>query len=186
MRKQIVKTRLALTLLELIAVLCILVALSGIAIPVCSDQLTVARQTATRSTLVEVQRAIQQYWHDTKLVPLDGVNSVATESQRFELVWLFRNPVTNDTQSQFNPNTRSGWNGPYLSSSTALLAGPNLIDAWNSLFEVQYVNPAQDVKDVRIVSAGPNGVVQIPANTASSLLGPSNIGDDLYVAMALR
>lgn len=180
------KTRLALTLLELIAVLCILIAISGIAIPVCSDQLTSARQTATRSNLIEIQRAMQQYWHDTKLIPLDGIQSVATETQRFEITWLFRNPVTNDTTVQFDPNTRSGWNGPYLSASTALGSDPDLIDAWNNTLQVQYVDPNQDIKDVRIVSAGPDGVLQIPSGTASSLLTSGSIGDDLYVAMSLR
>ena len=107
-----------------------------------------------------------QYWHDTKFVQLDGVTTVATELQRFNMAWLFTNPVTNTNTIQFDPNLRSGWNGPYLATSTldSTVGGPGLIDAWNHPLTVQYVNPGDDaIKDVRIVSAGPNGVVDIPA-----------------------
>ena len=180
------RTRLALTLVELITVLFILAALAGVVIPLCSEQVAQASQTATRATLVEVQQAVLRYWHDTKYVPLDGVNTVATEAQRFDLVWLFKNPVTDDTAVQYDPNTRRGWNGPYLLSPTAADGQRDLVDAWNNSLQVQYVNPAEDLKDVRIVSAGANGVVDIDPGTATSLLTSGSTGDDLYVAITLR
>lgn len=183
------KTRTAFTLIELIIVLSILVALSGLVLPLCSDNLSVATQTATRSTLVEAREAMLQYWHDTKFVALNGVTTVATEAQRFSLAWLFLNPVTNSTAVQFDPNSRSGWNGPYMAISTAdsaALGGPNLIDGWNQSLVVQYVSASSSLKDVRIVSAGPNGIIDIPLSTATSALTTSSIGDDLYVALMLR
>lgn len=182
------KTRNAFTLIELIVVLGILAALSGIVLPLCSENLSSASETATRSTLTEARNAMLQYWHDTKFVNLDGVTTVATEPQRFRISWLFANPVTNTTTVQFDPNLRTGWNGPYLATSTADITagGPNLVDAWNQTLSVQYVNPNDHLKDVRIVSAGRNGVVDIPAVTATSALTPSSIGDDLYVALMLR
>lgn len=182
------KSRNALTLIELIVVLSILAALSGVVLPLCSENLTTANETATRTTLTEARTAILQYWHDTKFVKLDGVTTVATEAQRFNLTWLFANPVTNTNAIQFDPNLRSGWNGPYLATATldSLAGGPGLIDAWNQPLTVQYVNPADAIKDVRIVSAGRNGTVEIPAGTATTALTMNSIGDDLYVALTLR
>jgi type II secretory pathway pseudopilin PulG len=173
------KTRNAFTLVELIVVLCILISLSGVVVPLCSENLSSANETVTRSTLAEARLAMLLYWHDTKFVELNGVTTVATESQRFDIAWLFANPVTNTNTVQFDPNLRTGWNGPYIASST-------LVDAWNRPLSVQYVNPNGSLKDVRIVSAGPNGVVDIPAGTATSSLTTGSIGDDLYVALTLR
>ena len=154
-----------------------------------SGNLTAAAETVTRSTLAETRKAMLQYWHDTKFIDLNGVTTVANESQRFNLVWLFVNPVTNNDTVQFDPNVRSGWNGPYMAISTAdsvAVGGPSLIDGWNQTLIVQYVNPNDSLKDVRIVSAGPNGAIEIPSNTATTALTTNSIGDDLYVALMLR
>jgi type II secretory pathway pseudopilin PulG len=180
------KARHALTLIELIVCLSILIALSGIVIPLCSEHLSSASQIVTRSTLADTAQAIERYWHDTKLVKLDGVSTVASEAQRFNINWLFKSPVSNLSDSEFDPNLRSGWNGPYVLTSTALTSGSDLIDAWNHSLVVQYVNPNDDLKDVRIVSAGPNGVVEIPSGTSTALLSVESIGDDIYVAIMLR
>jgi type II secretory pathway pseudopilin PulG len=182
-----VKARHALTLVELIVVLCVIAAISGIVIPVCSDQMASATRVTTLSTLSEVQQTLQSYWQDTKLIELDGLSTYSTEADRFEIKWLFKNPVTNDATNQFSPVTRIGWNGPYLLSSTDSGATPGLIDAWNSSLVVQYVNPASSgAKDVRVVSPGPNGVVEINPTASTSSLTAGSIGDDLYVALTLR
>ncbi len=74
-----------------------------------------------------------------------------------------------------------------VSTADAISAGgPNLVDGWNQTLVVQYVNPNASLKDVRIVSAGANGIVDIPAATATSALTNNSIGDDLYVALSLR
>ena len=183
------RTRTAFTLTELIIVLSILVALSGIVVPLCSENLAVAKETVTRSTLAQAREGMLQYWHDTKFIELNGLTTVASESQRFSLTWLFLNPVTNNTTVQFDPNSRSGWNGPYMSTATAdaiAVGGPNLVDGWNQSLLVQYVDPNAVLKDVRIVSPGPNGAIDIPSNTATSALTTNSIGDDVYVALMLR
>ncbi len=183
------KTRNAFTLIELIVVLSILIALGGILLPLCADNLSSAASTVTQATLAETRDAVLQYWHDTKHVTLDGITSLATESQRFDIAWLFANPVTGDATNQFDPNSQIGWRGPYVASSTAdaiANGGPNLVDGWNQLLTVQYVDPSSSLKDLRILSAGANGVIDIPANIATSDLTTSSIGDDLYVALSLR
>lgn len=181
----IVKARKALTLVELIIVLGVLVAISGIVVPLCSSQLSSAAQTATRATLAQVQLAMQDYWLDTKLIPLDGTTTYATEAQRFDIAWLFLSPVTNDQTAQFDAYLRRGWNGPYLLTST-VQGEFDLIDAWNNQLHVQNVTPSANIKDVRIVSSGPNGLLEIPSNTATSSLTSQDIGDDVYVALSLR
>ncbi len=93
-----------------------------------------------------------------------------------------------DRTISFDRNTLSGWNGPYLLSATtppdAVVDG--LIDGWNHQLVVHYVNPGANLRDVRIVSPGPNGVIDISAATATSSLTTNNVGDDLYVSLLLR
>ncbi len=86
-------TRYALTLAELVVVLFILVALAGLAAPLCSGQMSMAAQSTTQATLAQARDALEQYWRDTKHLTLDGVGSVATEQQRFNIEWLLANPV---------------------------------------------------------------------------------------------
>ncbi len=181
-------TRYALTLAELVVVLFILVALAGLAAPLCSGQMSMAAQSTTQATLAQARDALEQYWRDTKHLTLDGVGSVATEQQRFNIEWLLANPVNGDRTISFDRNTLSGWNGPYLLAATTApdAVVDSLIDGWNRSLVVQYVNPGNTLRDVRIVSAGPDGIIDISAVAATSTLNSGNIGDDLYVSLLLR
>ena len=179
----------AVTLAELVVVLAVLAALSGIAIPLYSGTVHDAYDKATQASLTEIRDAVNQYWSDTKYVVLDGTTTVATESQRFEIRWLFKNPRTGDKTVDYDPNTRLGWNGPYIAVSTGdpiALGGPALIDSWNHVIVLQDVDSTATPRDVRIVSGGPNGVVDIPSATATDSLTTSDVGDDIYVALSLR
>jgi hypothetical protein len=123
------------------------------------------------------------------LIPLDGIATTADESNRLHIDWLYNNPVSGDTVPSFDRNTLLGWNGPYLSGSTGTPHSPGfptLIDAWNEVIVVQDVNPTVPLRDVRVVSGGPNKVIDIPAATATSALTDADIGDDLYVALTLQ
>lgn len=176
-----------LTLIELVVVLAILAAVSGVLVPLFSGTMENANQVATKQSLVRVRDAMQRYWTDTKHVTLDGVVSVATDGDRFNMDWLFSNPVTGDDTNDFSINSKIGWRGPYLLSSTgdAVVAGaPFLIDAWNGTILTQQVPSVPG--DVRIVSPGPDGVLSLPPTTATDSLTATEIGDDLYVALRLR
>ncbi len=185
---ELMMTRSALTLTELVIVLCILAALGGVLVPLCSDQMSAAASTTTANSLNETAKALEQYWSDTKVTAMDGVLTVATEANRFEIQWLFRNPVTGNSLVAFDRNTRSGWNGPYILTSTSdpSVVPYGLIDGWQHPITVQLVDPAANIKDVRVLSAGPNGVIDLPAGTATSALTTGDVGDDLYVALSLR
>ncbi|MEO9595614.1 type II secretion system protein [Rhodopirellula bahusiensis] len=186
---QDIRSRSGLTLIELVVVLSILAAVSSILIPVFSGTIQNANQVATTCSLNQIGDAIGDYWRDTKHIPLDGIGSVATETNRFDIDWLFANPVTGDGTFDFSFDTRIGWRGPYLWTSTGdqVAAGsPFMIDAWNRSFSIQDVAPSTQPRDLRIVSAGPDGVVSIPPSTATSALTSTDVGDDLYVALTLR
>ena len=58
--------RRAVTLVELVVVMAILVALAGLVIPQFVSTTEDARGTAGRSSLVEVRDAVLQFWNDCK------------------------------------------------------------------------------------------------------------------------
>jgi len=181
--------RKAFTIMEMVVVLCVLAALAGLSLPILSGTYSIAATSTTQSTLREVSLATNLYWADCKLLTLDGVTTVATEPTRFQVRWLFRNPQTDSSDKSYNINTTIGWNGPYLlhpTGSPLQFGDVAIIDAWNHAISIQDVNSTSAPRDVRIVSAGPNGLVDIPANVSTSSLDGSNTGDDLYVALQLQ
>ncbi len=182
-------TRNALTLAELVLVLCILVALAGVAIPIVSSNVSDAADSSTRASLAALRESMSDYWRDTKHITLDGVTTQSSEADRFKTDWLFKSPVNGSTSAAFDPVLKQGWNGPYLMCPTGDVVIHNglvILDAWHKPIVTQYVDPNATTKDVRIVSSGPDGVITISAGTATSALNSSNTGDDIYVALTLR
>ncbi len=183
------RTRKGHTLVELVVVLSVLAALAGMLVPLFTGTIQNAQQVTTEHSLVSVRDAVREYWRDTKHVTLNGITSVAIETNRLDISWLFANPVTGDATEDFSPNTLMGWRGPYLVSSTGgnvPVLSPSLIDAWNNQIAIQDVDPSASLRDVRIVSGGPDGSVNIPPSTATSDLTSTDIGDDVYVTLALH
>ncbi len=181
--------RKALTLIELIVVLTIIAALSGILVPLFAGTIQSANHVATERTLIGIREGLAEYWRDTKLISLDGIITVADESNRLHIDWLYNNPVTGDNTQDFDKNSLVGWRGPYLSNATGDPQSPNypyLVDAWNQLVEIQDISPGSSLRDVRIVSGGPNKVIDIPLAVATGSLTETDIGDDIYVALTLQ
>lgn len=183
------RSRTGLTLIELVVVLLVLAAVSGLLVPLFAGTIQNANTVATERSLAKIRDATRLYWRDTKHVALDGMTSVATEANRFHVDWLFFNPVTGDSTWDFSVNTSIGWRGPYLAGSTGdmVAAGsPFMIDAWNNAIEIHDVDPLASLRDVRIVSGGPDGTISIPVATATSALTAADVGDDVYVHLSLR
>ena len=191
-----------LTLVELIVVLTILVALAGLVVPRLTSTTESARGRAARSSLVEVRDAVFQYWTDCKY-DIDAL----TTNRRIQLGDLFTARVGFQVFNPAVPDSDLGWNGPYLEQNgtytvtgnaatdyTTLYGGnldPAVLDPWLRPFVIQEVNPLVPVgiaRDVRIVSAGPDGKFDIAESTPSQGLmsGAVASGDDLYVAFMLR
>ena len=181
------RSRAAVSLIELLAVISMLAALTTLLVPLFSSVIHDANVVATQHSLTQIRDAFSDYWLDTKHVELDGTSTVAAESNRFDIRWLIVNPVTDDSTIEFDANSRIGWRGPYLANSAGFSAiAPYARDGWNNDFVTQDVDPAMAIRDVRIVSGGPDGVVSIPSSIPTSSLTTTDIGDDIYVAMQLR
>ncbi|MEL6105972.1 MAG: type II secretion system protein [Planctomycetota bacterium] len=123
------QSRSALTLVELIVVLVILIGLASLIIPTFTSTRESAEALATRASMGAVRDAVIQYWSDTKLLTLDSTtaatntdtSSFSNTANRFQVRWLFLNPVNGTDAPNFNRDTRIGWNGPYLVESTVPL-----------------------------------------------------------------
>ena len=182
-------SRKALTLLELVVVLSVLAALAGMLLPLFTGTIQNAHDVSTVQSLVAVRDAVADYWRDTKHVALDGVLTTGSEANRLHIDWLFANPVTGDAIADYAPSTGIGWRGPYIFSPTGpngVGGYPSMIDAWNHAIVVQDVDYTATLRDVRVVSGGPNGIVETPSNIASSALTEADTGDDIYVVLTLR
>ena len=191
-------TRTGLTLLELVIVLMITVALAGVMVPLVSDHVSDAAETATKATLSEIRNAVTLFWQDDDRSP----------KQVPKIHDLFVDPFTNTTAFRFDPTYKLGWRGPYLREATgsyevgvphssfAATYGNTgdraLLDAWGRTVVIQSLDPVNGVRDVRVVSAGPDGQIKLsddpmnPDTNAELLADPTLAGDDVYVAFTLR
>ncbi|MDA7980294.1 MAG: prepilin-type N-terminal cleavage/methylation domain-containing protein [Pirellulales bacterium] len=197
--------RAGVTLVELMIVLVILVGLASVMVPMFANSREDSAERTTRASLVAVRDALTQQHLDTKYIALTGPpETVAIDATRFHLRWLFHNPVTGDASNDFDPDTRTGWNGPYLMNNTgqyAIDATKNLTASYGSdgdpaILDTYTGTPivcqvvGSGPLDVRLVSAGTDGVVDIDPTDATADLasegGTEPTGDDIYVAFTLR
>ena len=169
------------TLLELVVVLGILVVLAGMVTPILDRGLYDAAEGVTRTNLGAVRDAITgrfSYQADVGLRP---------STIRDLLV-----RPTDGTAPPFNPQTGIGWRGPYLmdqgftyvvqveagfTGAYGVEGDPAVPDGWRKPIVLQ--TPLGDAHRARIVSAGPDGILQTPADVAYPL--PASRGDDLLV-----
>jgi Tfp pilus assembly protein PilE len=218
-------SRQALTLLELVIVLLILVALAGVVVPLVESTTEDARCTTTKATLITVREAVTQFWLDAP-TPKQLLQKNAGDMGRSDypqLYFLFVNPASWNGSSyaptlDFDQNYKVGWRGPYLRDSTerdecknpvtyqqnpaanfTSVYGNNgdkiVVDGWRHPIILQNPRVLSDgvtpifpdgVLDVRVVSAGPNGKIDIDPGLPSGSLNASNIGDDEWISFQLR
>lgn len=197
--------RCGLTLLELVVVLIILMALASLVVPLVGNLLGDSRRDVTRESLVEMRNVIANtYWDDMgKTLPRPGAAGLAAGRRDHPQVrYLFINPHRSpeDTVRDYDPAYRLGWRGPYLMNPGFRFPLPNanftdyygqegdpaVIDGWGNPIVIQnpgLVGPAQDV---RVVSAGPNGILNIPRDKSTALLTDTDKGDDVWLAFEVR
>lgn len=203
------RIRSGLTLVELMIVLIVLVALAGILTPLVSTTIEDSAEGTTRASLVAVRDAVMRQWLDTKYVSLPGSGgappTIASEAERFQVRWLFDSPVSGSPVSDFDPDTRVGWNGPYLAQFTGrytidatrnLVAtygaanDPAILDSFTGTPVVIQVVGSSSPYDIRVVSAGLDGVIDIDPTDATEDLetegGSEPVNDDVFVSFVLR
>ncbi|HTR40049.1 MAG TPA: type II secretion system protein [Pseudomonadales bacterium] len=195
-----------LTLLETVVVMAILVALAAMIIPVLGNMRfggagknRTAQQIATAATLAAVRDAIlgssaqPGLWQDLNQQPNYFPQSIAD---------LYRASTNLPPQFQtFNPVIRLGWRGPYLNASDARYTvdgtnftstygndgDPAILDAWGRTIVLQVPQVAgetlaNEIQNARLVSPGPDGIIQTPNNILTpSQIAPADRGDDVVL-----
>jgi type II secretory pathway pseudopilin PulG len=219
------RRRPGLTLIELLAVLTILIALAGVLVVMSGVTARVTELDATFTTMMAVRNAIMGtpghpgYYQDMTGLPIppNSAGFIASNGDPdytggaglpWQMLDLFQDPRTGTAQQSFDPFTRKGWRGPYLSQT----AGNNIplgqiLDGWphgsqaGKPILIQWPppsslgGPANRAQYVRLVSFGADGVQdpgyagqQDPTyatNYDPSTITPSMYKDDLILYLQI-
>jgi Tfp pilus assembly protein PilE len=126
-----------------------------------------------------------------------------------QLAFLFWNPnyVAPNTTVDFDPVYRVGWRGPYVVANNGSLytinpatgfleqygenGDPAVLDGWGNPIVIQNPGLASDGVglDVRLVSAGPDGIIQTPPGVLTANLSPAPGtpgNDDIVISFEVR
>lgn len=181
------------TLIELVLVVMILGIIAGLVVPLLGGFSQIStptgpksdRQIVTETTMQTVRDAIMGTdarpgaWTDMGQRPADfPTNPNAVLYETFNGV------------STFDPVTKIGWRGPYLSGMT------QVVDAWGNavVIQVDFDNngtlTADEVRYARLVSGGENGTVDTPLlggyipgdnSPAATEISLAECGDDIVL-----
>ncbi|HYV34904.1 MAG TPA: hypothetical protein VE988_04315 [Gemmataceae bacterium] len=111
------RKRAGLTLMELVVVIAILVAMAGIVVPLLSSSTRDAGSTTTVASMQGLKNAILAYSLDMKGVPVAFGSQSNTTGVPQSLKDLLVQPAGyQGANVAYDPVTRRGWRGPYLSS----------------------------------------------------------------------
>jgi hypothetical protein len=145
---------------------------------------------------------MNRYWPDMNNVMV-GVNGYPQPSpantegrvQHPQLHFLFQDPAN----LGYNVVQRRGWNGPYLQhnggrygtngtfgAQYGLVGDAAILDGWGKpivlqLYAASGATAADQTRFARLISAGPNGVLNTPADVSMPAL--SVCGDDVVMFM---
>jgi type II secretory pathway pseudopilin PulG len=195
--------RRALTLAELVVVMGVLAVLAGLVLPAVGHYMGESRDTVTRQSLTRLRDVLALYWSDKQTLPRPDATVAPARATHPQVRYLFVNPLTENATLDYDPVYRRGWRGPYVvHQQNALYAidssreftnlygetgDPTVLDGWGHALVIQHPGVTTDgLQDIRIVSAGPDGVLNIPPATSTQTLTAADIGDDLWVTLEVR
>ena len=193
-----------LTLMELTVVLLILIATAFIVLPSFSKVEVVTPagtvespvMIATQATMNTVREAIagkdgviESLSHKSNALPREINEIVQAEAPEHV-------SETAPELSEYDPVNKIGWKGPYAFPTGRSVEGePTIVDGWGNELELQVdfdddgtVDPTES-KYIRVVSAGPNGQIETPADATNMKPGEDQVneltldecGDDLVL-----
>jgi type II secretory pathway pseudopilin PulG len=162
--------------LETLVALSVLVALSGVVLPVVSEGVATTRITGAHGDLQLIAEGLARYVSDTHVLPtgVEGRTNITLlygpghvpASQRFGAT-IDARPLED---ALLNPSmARARWHGPYAAALHA--------DPWGNAYLVNADGWVEPGEQAMVLSAGPDGVVQ----TTPWARRPA--GDDLLLAM---
>lgn len=196
--------RAGLTLLELMVVLLILIATALILIPSFSNLEIVTPSgeaqspvnIATKATLNTVRDAIagedgviETLSHKSNALPRK-INDLVQEEAPEHMM------ESAPELKVYDPVNKIGWNGPYIRATGCSETGePTVVDGWGNELELQVdfdengTIDQTESKYIRVVSAGPNGEIETPADVSNMKPGKDEVneltlsecGDDLVL-----
>jgi hypothetical protein len=178
---------------------------SNMQIPVGNGATKSPQQIVTEATMKTLRDTIvgtpdrPGYWNDILPSTLDPTQTPLTIKDLFTF-----NTSLPASLAQFDPSARRGWRGPYLLNATGrypdptssavaarnftadygLLNDPCMLDGWGNPIVIQWptgVDPNSNPTGhfVRLVSAGPNGILDTPL---TDLYLPGTVrGDDIVL-----
>lgn len=191
-------------MLELLVVLMILIATALIVIPSFSNIAVITpagttenpTQIATQATLNTVRNAmsgedgvIETLSHKSNALPRT-INDLVSE----EAPEHFSDVAPELTE--YDPINKIGWHGPYVHPTGHNEVGePTIVDGWGNELELQVDFDSDgnvdntESKYIRVVSAGPNGEIETPADISNMKPGEdetneltlSECGDDMVI-----
>lgn len=182
------------TLIEVIVVAGIIAILAGILVPMIFNQIDESRKTKAIGDVKSMQSAVASFRKDTALWPnrLNGTdpttNTIAVLYSTGTVVsgngWVDANTGVARELYKFlseNFNGYTNWKGPYMSAVEA--------DPWGNTYLIGAKNfeDATGTLPVWILSAGPDGIIQTPIDSAVCFDGKSidpattvaTVGDDI-------
>jgi prepilin-type N-terminal cleavage/methylation domain-containing protein len=190
------------TLIELSVVLLILVALAGLAVPYVVGTGSKALCEATDLSMQNLKKIIMEHYY---LDTLGKFPAMTYGGNDYNLTALFTKPTN---APGFNPDTKTGWRGPYVQSGVTLDAntGNNadnldasfkdslglnphvhsnpvdgqsvVLDGWGRPIILQ-VDTSSTPYQARLVSAGPGNGIGLSEGRIDTLISsPSAHGDD--------
>lgn len=152
------------TLIELLVVVALLAIMASVAVLSLDTTRSVAEEDATRYEMSLIRKALLQFKYDVRHFP-DGTEALIAAEDRLALLSSCQaadNTKIDQTSgvsydagcTEWDPELKRGWNGPYLSS------GGNQ-DAWGNAYRL--LAPEDDAPGsgvARIVSYGENGAYE--------------------------
>ena len=192
---------------ELLVVLTILASLATVVASQLNGRAGTAKETITRATLGNLRTAIVDNYRadqfETLPYPVD-----ATRNQHPQLTYLYVNPLTFVTGGvpgtivwTYDPITHRGWSGPYVNNPCQYAVNvtrgftanygetgdPTPLDGWGNPIVLQQplvigsIASPTSLQYARLVSAGPNGVLDTPPTTF--LPTDLEMNDDLVLSL---